>query len=784
MGTEGTVRAGDAGTPDSGHRVRPGGAATLFAVLALVAYGVVFYADILGSGRVYTFRDVYPLFLGLDRLARDLGALNWPPLWNDMEVLGRPFAADPEAGIFYPPNWLLRRFAEPLGFNLSILFHHIVAAWGAFALLRQWRLGFAATGFGALLFGFGGTMVALDNLTNALQSAAWLPWAALALERHRAHGGGRSLAGLSVALALLLLGGMPELLLVADLLLAALACDGGSGPGRMRWKTIGALAAANVLAAGLCAVLLVPFAEFVLQSTRVGGLDAGEVLLYSLQPLGPLLFVLPRRVFLPDGGLLLRPGAWELQLTRQPWLLTIYLGFAVVFAANAVPAASRRRRLLWIGLAVLLVVLAMGEHVPGLRWWVEHVPAARVVRFPEKLLIAVNAILVAAAAVGFEKALASPVRFKTAASVSLAASFFFAIVYAVAVWLGPAHVGLLLRIDLASQAVLFLLVALLARRGSERPARIGLALLALLAADLYRVNGRLLPTVAWTDLVSPPETLEAVQPLGRPVRIFSDAVGRSRTGDPRDSVLQEKNMLLQQSAGFFSVANVNAAAPVNATDRLRIEKLLGSVSTERGAAILAAFNVSHLSTPRVLDSPRLSRVRASADPLHPNLYRIEGLVPRAFVPQRLLTVSGDADAMRVLATATDLARDVAVPRAEVPADVPAAVAGAVRLRRYLPQRVELEADMETRGLVVLSDAFYPGWKATVNGRPEKIVRVNSFVRGVFAQAGKGQQIVFEYDPASYRVGLLVSLLCAGSLIVLCLRSRGRSESPGAMTGMQ
>src|SRR5450756_647363 len=96
---------------------------SLAALVGFSLFSVLFYAPILFHARVYTFRDLYPLFLGMDHLARVFGAWHWPPLWNPLEVLGRPFAADLQAGIFYPPTWFFRSLPEPFGFNFSIWFH-------------------------------------------------------------------------------------------------------------------------------------------------------------------------------------------------------------------------------------------------------------------------------------------------------------------------------------------------------------------------------------------------------------------------------------------------------------------------------------------------------------------------------------------------------------------------------------------------------------------------------------------------------------------------------------
>ena len=46
-----------------------------------------------------------------------------------------------------------------------------------------------------------------------------------------------------------------------------------------------------------------------------------------------------------------------------------------------------------------------------------------------------------------------------------------------------------------------------------------------------------------------------------------------------------------------------------------------------------------------------------------------------------------------------------------------------------PQRAELEASLESPGLVILADVYYPGWELTIDGKPAPIYPVNRLMRG-------------------------------------------------------
>jgi hypothetical protein len=74
-----------------------------------------------------------------------------------------------------------------------------------------------------------------------------------------------------------------------------------------------------------------------------------------------------------------------------------------------------------------------------------------------------------------------------------------------------------------------------------------------------------------------------------------------------------------------------------------------------------------------------------------------------------------------------------------------------------PQRVVIEATLARPGLVILADIFYPGWKLTVDGKPETILRVNRAMRGAAVPEGK-HRLVYTYEPRSFRLGGVISLV--------------------------
>jgi hypothetical protein len=94
--------------------------------------------------------------------------------------------------------------------------------------------------------------------------------------------------------------------------------------------------------------------------------------------------------------------------------------------------------------------------------------------------------------------------------------------------------------------------------------------------------------------------------------------------------------------------------------------------------------------------------------------------------------------------------------------------GSATLVRDEDERVVVRADANARALLVLADTWFPGWKASVDGREVPIVRTDQLLRGVVIGAGT-HTVEFTYAPWSWRVGWIVSLVSAVALLGLAWR---------------
>jgi hypothetical protein len=147
------------------------------------------------------------------------------------------------------------------------------------------------------------------------------------------------------------------------------------------------------------------------------------------------------------------------------------------------------------------------------------------------------------------------------------------------------------------------------------------------------------------------------------------------------------------------------------------------------------------------------------------------------VPVQRVVSGGDAALAAVTAPGFD-GRRVAVTEGRV-GGVPVSGSGVGsvgRVVRYEPERVVVRASGP--GLLVLSDNWFPGWRASVDGRDVPVERVDYLFRGV--RLGPGEHTVeFRYRPVSWRLGWIVSLVSLALLALALIAGTRRRNTTTA-----
>lgn len=114
------------------------------------------------------------------------------------------------------------------------------------------------------------------------------------------------------------------------------------------------------------------------------------------------------------------------------------------------------------------------------------------------------------------------------------------------------------------------------------------------------------------------------------------------------------------------------------------------------------------------------------------------------------------------------------PKPERVGDKGQAGPSSVEYVRPTPDRIELGVEAGDNDLVVVSEAYHPGWKARVDGAPSHVVRANHALIGVYVPPGR-HRIVFVFRPSSFRIGLYLSFIACGIIAGLRVATRRRAR---------
>jgi len=142
----------------------------------------------------------------------------------------------------------------------------------------------------------------------------------------------------------------------------------------------------------------------------------------------------------------------------------------------------------------------------------------------------------------------------------------------------------------------------------------------------------------------------------------------------------------------------------------------------------------------------------------------KSVYPKAFLVNKYVVGRGDQNILDlVLSRQTDLAKTVVL---ESPVNFSlGAKTGIVKLLSSSSQEYRLQTSSTANNLLFISTPFYPGWKATIDGRTTAILRADFAFQAVLIPSGV-HTVVLSYTPQSFFLGILLGLFGLIGLISL------------------
>jgi hypothetical protein len=723
------------------------------------------------------------------------------PLWNPFISGGRPHFANAQSAVFSPLS--LPAYVLPFWWSLGVIavMKVFIAAFGTYLLGRALGMRFAGALLAGLVFAF--CLYYLVWIPWPLPNVwSLLPWLLLLTEAVIRRPAVLPAAGLAVVVALQFFGGHPEsnfhLLAVTTVFLGfrllVLRREGTLPELR---RPLVAFGAALAVGAAMAAALLVPFLELLTHSGDVALRESfAEITLPKGYLLGFALY--------DYWGRATQASVGDFSQVRA-----LYVGaLPLVLAAAALVV---RPTLLRAGVAAFgALMLAVVVGVPPFPEIASQIP---IVKTANHLRLSVMVMLCLALLAGFgldDLCERKVERRSLLLALAVALLVVPVLVLAARRELSPGLLGqaleiawglkwpappldadgleairvasLIVWVSFMGLACLLLLGRLRGRLAA--PAFAALAFV-LVAGDLFKAGMGATPAIT-TEQATQPSTpgLEFLQsrrpnrfvglqrPLG-PSPLLPNAGVRWGLYDARgwDAAVEERYNTLWRRA-------VQDGGPTE----------VPTTSARLTAASLPAFRL--LSVTDIAQDPDEPVVR---DPSLPLSY--DGRDLRVYATPRPLPRAGVVGAQRVAPTEEAQLAAVLEPGFDgrttvvtqrplpglptVPAAPAAGPAGRARIVTYEPERVVVQATATRAAELVLTDVHYPGWKVTLDGKPADLHRVDYLLRGTTLPAGS-HRVEFRYEPLSWRVGWIVSLVSVIALaaaVAVALRRR-RPGAPG------
>ena len=739
-----------------------------------------------------------------DFAAQSLKAGEGIPHWNPYIMGGLPYIAAMHGDIFYPTFLLRALLPTDVAMTWSFMIHMVLAGLFTYVFLRACGLSFWGALIGGAAYMMSGPIASYvsPGHDGKLYVSALLPLLLFFLIRGIRDGRLWAWGGIAITTGLGVLSPHPQLLqymLLAagafGLYLALGTWNAASLPRGPAVTRLGFALGAVVLGFLMGAIQYAPVIGYIDWSPRAGGAGWEHAISYSF-PTSELF-----NMYLPEfTGILDKYwGANGIHFHSEylgPGILI--LATAAFGAVGAAQAMSRSFRLFWLGVLIVSLLWALGGYTPFYRIIYAIVPGTKFFRAPSTMIYVTAFAVAVFAAIGAERVLSQRWWSKKHAAAWMG---FATLVVLLALTGGLTNLGVTLTggamlsetiplsemvyanasaVSLGSlRAFVFVALmigALWAVANGKLPGRgAGLLLLLVVVADLWTVERRY-----WQ--FSPPArqvyasdpTIEYLRAHADSGRVLTLPVGAAR----RDAMLSGDGLMVHQ---------VRQAIGYHGNELGRFRRLTcggqdcggaSFVGPLQSANIRALLNVRYLAAtmppnqatiqqlvgPDALVAGPVRNARGSMV----YLYRFPGANPPAWVASGALP----ADDQASLATLLDprfneetlrrvalVDTSSAMPRLAGPEAVPAAspIMASVERPTHSSIVVRLSQPAQQGNVLVVSENFYPGWRAEIDGREALTERVNYVLTGIALPAGAREVRLTFRDP-NYQLGKTITFV--------------------------
>ncbi len=757
----------------------------LFIVTALVFYFPIFLGKIPLNGNLLVaffnpWRQLTPFkLIGVDEIREfyplldftyDLMRTGSVPLWNPYNFSGYPHFANWASAIFYPLSMtflLLSKIQILIFLKLSAI---ILSGFFTYLYLRSLTLGKLSAFFGGTAFALSAPMLIWGaEIWQAVHSMLWLPLALFSIEKLINTKKLFYVVLLAFSIAASITAGYIQptiylfIFILSYLIFRAKA---------ITKKTLALFAGGLILGLGLSAIQIIPGAEAFLLSPRKEISLSDVNLDFLLSPIQLLT------IFIPDIFGHIATQNWFLQRPGQYYENMTYVGIVpLVLSLLALFNAKLRSYVIFFLIAAIATLSSIFDLPTSRLIYQLHVPFLSTA-IPIRIILVTAFSLSVLSALGMEVLLKGGIRIKKAFFLLLP---LLALYLAIAVWLMwsfmqkssllsfPPNWYIISLRNLILPLIIFLVTTVVILGAIKFPRYKKPAFVALTVILLFHSLIFFQKYAAFTEIkfIYPQHPLLAYLQAHQGLYRYWSYYGRAS--------------LTNNFATVYEIYSPEGYDPVNIKN---YNELISSVNTgdlrgiaSRSDAVIPTSEIYPLEDTnqkrlRLLDLLGVKFIgyynqEQKEDKNNDRfslLWQDNGFMifenkkafARAFLVSEVISTTSDQEAISLIYDPqTDLSKKIILQEKTERLIPDYSSQGAVKITEYQPSRVAIRTSTDAPQFLVLSDAYYPGWQATINGVPTKIYRADYALRAVLAPAGESE-VVFTYRPKSFTYGSLVS----------------------------
>lgn len=698
------------------------------------------------------FRHLYPLRV----LASDLMKQGKLPLWNPYNAVGTPLLAIMHPGYLTPFGFFFLFFPPPTAWSLYILLQPVVLGISMYWYGRILRLSPRASLFASIILLLSGFSVVRMEYGEFLYILSGLPLLLGIVELLRERPAHRAVWATPPIVFLLFLSGQPHMIVYVLGVFALYALV------RLSMVQVVRLGMLSALGVGMAAVQLVPSFELFTLST-IGRHTSQFIFDRFLLPFSHLVTILIPNYF---GN-----QATYNYFGPHDYTETIaYVGTIPVFFTLLAFGKGRR-----CGVIAFFAILAGIFVLATLQWFGARlfyllplpVLSADV---PSRIFVLTTFSIAVLAGIGFDR------WEKKKSSVHMSAPLIgfltvFGIVIIVTIlayllkWPCPSASVPQCRlvsvrntfIEVASFGLFFLISSVMRHKS-----RLWIPLILVFVVGWYNAN-KFLPFSPKEMIFPNAPVLTALQSLTRDQRFFAIGKAQIRTNLAAAYHLSSPEYFdplhVRRYAELVSFANTgDSQNGITRSDILIVHDATPSADTaDRRIRLLDLVSVSHLLF-RKDELPVPAGVEPAWQDATWYITTRPSALPRMYVVSSAEVVrDARAQVDRLFDPSFDPRSTVLLEMQPTEEIIPDANARILAIA-YQEQSVVTRVQTSAPAILVLTDTWYPGWIARVDGKDSPIYRANYTFRAVVVPQGE-HEVVFSYEPFSVRLGLIISIVC-------------------------